>query len=120
MTGSWEEKRSSLFLSFAMSANRVLGLESPPVEAKDSDLKGDASDPDNDFGGKEARKTLERKLLWKLDLRMSILVVIYILNYVNSHTGFPFELHADDENRSTETMLGMRTTPLRLDRFPLM
>jgi hypothetical protein len=39
-------------------------------------------DLDAEFGGTEARKKLERRLLWKLDLRMSILVVIYILNYV--------------------------------------
>ena len=37
---------------------------------------------DDDFGGPDARQRLERKLLRKLDLRMSILVVIYILNYV--------------------------------------
>lgn len=29
----------------------------------------------------EERKKLERKFLWKLDARMSILIVIYILNY---------------------------------------
>ncbi|KIP07693.1 hypothetical protein PHLGIDRAFT_127467 [Phlebiopsis gigantea 11061_1 CR5-6] len=40
-------------------------------------------DPDTEFGGREARQRLERKLLRKLDLRMSILVVIYILNYVD-------------------------------------
>lgn len=79
-----------------MSANpHRAGLESLPVEEKGLDLKGDVSDPDNELGGKEARKTLERKLLWKLDLRMSILVVIYIMNYVNSHTSFPFELQTD-------------------------
>jgi len=39
---------------------------------------------DAEFGGTEARKKLERRLLWKLDLRMSILVIIYILNYVGS------------------------------------
>lgn len=78
-----------------MSAHRA-DSESLPV--KEMDLKGDVStsdDPDNEFGGKEARKTLERKLLWKLDLRMSILVVIYILNYVKSNISFPFELQAD-------------------------
>lgn len=37
---------------------------------------------DEEFGGTEARKILEKKLLRKLDLRMSILIVIYILNYV--------------------------------------
>ena len=39
--------------------------------------------PDAEFGGTEARKELERKLLFKLDARMSILVVIYILNHVS-------------------------------------
>ena len=37
---------------------------------------------DEEFGGTEERKKLERKLLRKLDMRMSILIVIYILNYV--------------------------------------
>jgi len=31
----------------------------------------------------EERKKLERKFLWKLDARMSILIVIYILNYID-------------------------------------
>lgn len=43
-----------------------------------------APDPDAEFGGTEARKKLEKRLLFKLDVRMSILVVIYILNYVSS------------------------------------
>lgn len=37
-------------------------------------------DPDAAFGGKHARKELEARLLFKLDSRMSILVLIYILN----------------------------------------
>ena len=36
------------------------------------------------FGGTEARKALEKKLLRKLDLRMSIMIIIYILNYVTT------------------------------------
>jgi hypothetical protein len=48
----------------------------------DSHLKHDTEDPNAEFGGAEARRVLERKLLRKIDLRMSILVVIYILNYV--------------------------------------
>ena len=44
---------------------------------------GAASDPDAEFGGAEARRELERRLLLKLDARMSVLVVIYILNYVS-------------------------------------
>jgi hypothetical protein len=41
-------------------------------------------DPDAEFGGREARQKLEHRLLRKLDLRMSIFVVIYILNYVSA------------------------------------
>ena len=45
-------------------------------------VDGVKPDPDAEFGGSEERQKLERKLLRKLDMRMSILVVIYILNYV--------------------------------------
>ncbi|KAH9077091.1 MFS general substrate transporter [Lactarius deliciosus] len=45
-------------------------------------------DIDAEFGGKEARLKLERKLLRKLDMRMSILIVIYILNYVRLNLAF--------------------------------
>ncbi|VDC06986.1 unnamed protein product [Peniophora sp. CBMAI 1063] len=38
---------------------------------------------DEEFGGTDARRKLERRLLLKLDLRMSIMIVIYILNYVD-------------------------------------
>lgn len=41
-------------------------------------------DDNTEFGGDEGRKKLEKKLLWKLDLRMSILIIIYILNYVRN------------------------------------
>ena len=40
-------------------------------------------DLDAEFGGTEARKELEGRLLLKLDVRMSILIVICILNYVS-------------------------------------
>ncbi|PFH48472.1 hypothetical protein AMATHDRAFT_76716 [Amanita thiersii Skay4041] len=43
-------------------------------------------DPDSEFGGTDARKALERRLLLKIDLRMSVLVVIYILNYIDRTT----------------------------------
>ncbi|CAL1701093.1 unnamed protein product [Somion occarium] len=45
--------------------------------------KREPLDPDLEFGGREARRKLERRLLWMLDLRMSILVFIYILNYID-------------------------------------
>lgn len=37
-----------------------------------------------EFGGTAARRELEKKLLWKVDKRMSILVLIYILNFVRA------------------------------------
>lgn len=52
------------------------------VDVEQSKNAGGLTGTDEDFGGHEARIQLERKLLRKLDLRMSILVVIYILNYV--------------------------------------
>jgi len=60
-----------------------------------------ALDPDVEFGGSEARRKLEKRLLLKLDARMSILVVIYILNYVSFTLKMAFRrvfrcwLHAD-------------------------
>ena len=38
--------------------------------------------PDGEFGGPELRAVLEKRLVRKIDTRMAILVVIYILNYV--------------------------------------
>ena len=56
--------------------------DEPTLGPHDSVAETDL-DPDGEFGGTEARKRLEKKLLLKLDVRMSILVVIYILNYVS-------------------------------------
>jgi hypothetical protein len=50
--------------------DKVHDLENLEVESKPSEY----GDSDDEFGGTEARKVLERRLLWKLDLRMSILV----------------------------------------------
>ncbi|KZP32905.1 MFS general substrate transporter [Athelia psychrophila] len=41
-----------------------------------------SEDPNQEFGGTEARNEMEKKLLRRLDLRMSILLVIFILNFV--------------------------------------
>jgi hypothetical protein len=43
-----------------------------------------ADDVNAEFGGTAARRELEKGLLWKVDKRMSILVLIYILNFVRS------------------------------------
>ncbi|TRM65356.1 major facilitator superfamily domain-containing protein [Schizophyllum amplum] len=65
-------------------------------------------DPDAEFGGTDRRRKLERKLLWKIDLRMSILIVIYILNYVDRNNagaarlkGFEEGLHLQGEEFAT-------------------
>ncbi|KAF6749940.1 sugar transporter [Ephemerocybe angulata] len=57
-------------------------------------------DKDAEFGGPESRRLLEKKLLFKVDLRMSILIVIYILNYIDRNNaaaarlrGFEDDLH---------------------------
>ena len=59
------------------------GRDENILEHHSRDSSEAASDLDAEFGGTEARKKLERTLLLKLDARMSILVVIYILNYVS-------------------------------------
>ena len=66
-----------------MSLERTKSVTSKAEEAEIgfSKPKG-ISGSDEDFGGTEERKKMERKLLMKLDARMSILIVIYILNYV--------------------------------------
>lgn len=65
-------------------------------------------DPDAEFGGPEARKKMERKLLWKLDLRMFILVIIYILNYVKIFIHSRLILLTIYNHRLTATMQGKR------------
>ncbi|KIJ64094.1 hypothetical protein HYDPIDRAFT_40740 [Hydnomerulius pinastri MD-312] len=78
-----------------------------PTDSSKHDIEHlDVSKPDTeedanaDFGGPEGRKILERKLIAKLDLRMSILIVIYILNYIDRNNagaarlkGFEADLH---------------------------
>ncbi|KAF8741143.1 hypothetical protein AX14_005739 [Amanita brunnescens Koide BX004] len=54
-------------------------------------------DSNAEFGGTEARKALEKRLLLKIDLRMSIMVIIYILNYI------------DRNNASAARLRGLQT-----------
>ncbi|KAG0696836.1 MFS general substrate transporter [Suillus ampliporus] len=65
-------------------------------------------DLDVEFGGLEERKKLERRFLRKLDLRMSILVVIYILNYIDRNNlsaarsrGLTTDLHLEGQQYAT-------------------
>ncbi|EJD01118.1 MFS general substrate transporter [Fomitiporia mediterranea MF3/22] len=68
----------------------------------------DTTDPDAEFGGFEERQKLERKLLWKLDCRMSIMIVIYILNYIDRNNaaaarlrGLEADLHLKGQDFNT-------------------
>ena len=61
------------------------------VHTKEQDLESPVDkkyDEDEEFGGHDARRHLERNLVRKLDFRMSILIVIYILNYVRCSLSF--------------------------------
>lgn len=55
-------------------------LSSSEKQVRSAELE----DPDAQYGGHEARVALEKKLVRKVDLRMSVLVFIYVLNYVRS------------------------------------
>ena len=56
--------------------------ENGPVESTEK-RESSIRSIDDEFGGREGRQRLERKLLWKLDCRMLILVIIYILNFAS-------------------------------------
>ncbi|KAI0029233.1 MFS general substrate transporter [Vararia minispora EC-137] len=63
------------------------------------DLEGGAvTTTDADFGGPEQRRTLERRLLWKIDARMSILVIIYILNYIDRNNAAAARLQGFEQD----------------------
>ncbi|GLB33759.1 putative major facilitator superfamily protein [Lyophyllum shimeji] len=64
-------------------ASSVRSDEKDLEKLPDSPRHEKDADPDAEFGGTEARRKLERRLLWKVDARMSIMVVIYILNYID-------------------------------------
>lgn len=61
-------------------------------EENDNHLQHNAGDSDAEFGGTEARRILEKRLLWRIDLRLSIMVVIYILNYACVYPFIPLIL----------------------------
>lgn len=74
--------RHTLFDRLRVSAS--VGDYHPVDEEPDIDTLEQAplDTDEEELGGREGRLNLERKLLRKLDMRMSILVLIYILNYV--------------------------------------
>ncbi|KAI0254770.1 MFS general substrate transporter [Lactifluus subvellereus] len=80
--------------------------------SKELDVEGRPASLDAEFGGSETRLELERKLLRKLDIRMSILILIYILTIVDRNNvsvarikGFEADLHL--EGQQFNTVLGI-------------
>lgn len=85
---------SSVFLPLSFIPLQVMSLPNEKDTDHNTDHDNDVwssskieQAQDAEFGGPEARRKLERRLLLKLDLRMSIMVVIYILNYVCLFSG---------------------------------
>lgn len=65
-------------------------------------------DTNSEFGGWEERQKLERNMLWKLDCRMSVMIIIYILNYIDRNNaaaarlrGFEEDLHLEGQEFNT-------------------
>ncbi|PCH41493.1 MFS general substrate transporter [Wolfiporia cocos MD-104 SS10] len=83
-------------------------LDDPGYVAEETAVVPEDADDDAEFGGPEARRQLEKKLLHKLDLRVSILVVIYVLNYIDRNNasaarlrGFEEDLHLKGQQFDT-------------------
>ncbi|KAL7282267.1 MFS general substrate transporter [Trametes coccinea BRFM310] len=90
------------------SRSSSISEKAPSAVVRPAAADVERDDPDAEFGGHGARKKLERKLLRKLDLRMSILIVIYILNYVDRNNagaarlrGFEADLHLQGQEFAT-------------------
>lgn len=74
----------------------------------DSPFKVHSKDSDTEFGGTEERMKLEKKLVRKIDARMSIMVIIYILNSIDRNNaaaarlrGFEGDLGLKDQEFPT-------------------
>ncbi|KAH8113243.1 MFS general substrate transporter [Phellopilus nigrolimitatus] len=90
--------------------NSTMSFPRPSLEEKKEPAAAgvNVEEYDAEFGGYEERRRLERKLLWKLDCRLSIMLVIYILNYVDRNNaaaarlrGFSSDLHLKGEEFDT-------------------
>ncbi|KEP46191.1 hypothetical protein V565_213120, partial [Rhizoctonia solani 123E] len=79
----WLADLSIQIIEAMAEVTKKLGGEVRHVEdnrVPESPFKELDLDLDAEFGGTEERKKLEKKLLRKIDGRMSIMVIIYILN----------------------------------------
>ncbi|EUC56277.1 MFS general substrate transporter [Rhizoctonia solani AG-3 Rhs1AP] len=68
------------------------------VEHREQSREQASTQLDAEFGGTEARRVLEKRLLRKLDLRMSILIFIYILNYIDRNNAAAARLRGFEED----------------------
>ncbi|KAH6914699.1 sugar transporter [Coprinopsis sp. MPI-PUGE-AT-0042] len=82
----------------AQGTNLVLGGEPRKLSSETSESQVGIDDKDAEFGGTEERKRLEKKFLLKLDLRMSILILIYILNYIDRNNAAAARLRGFEED----------------------
>ncbi|THU87620.1 MFS general substrate transporter [Dendrothele bispora CBS 962.96] len=79
--------------------DRVASVRSDrELEKQGAPTANSHEDSDAEFGGTEERKKLEKKLLMKIDLRMSILVIIYILNYIDRNNAGAARLKGFEED----------------------
>jgi len=71
-------------MSSQASTDRLLGDVgiNPDFEEYGTSMHTDQH-PDTVFGGSERRRQVEKKLLRKLDYRLTFLLLIYIMNYVS-------------------------------------
>lgn len=85
------------------SSSEGLGSRTPLLKdiAEDETLEVvSVEDIDDELDDPLTRSELERGLLWKLDKRMSILVLIYILNFVrNTFSAFRVIFNLRDIDR---------------------
>ena len=67
---------------------------------KDSRFSASAPSVDGDaeFGGPEERKRMEKKLIRRLDMRLTIIVVLYLLNFASFLSSCPMD-YAHASNR---------------------
>ena len=88
--------------------DKTLTLEKVDPRVTSSSPVGDDEDPNAQFGGLEARKALEKKLLRKVDIRMMILIVVYMMNYLDRNNAGAARLRGFEED------LGLKGT----NQFP--
>lgn len=84
-----------------MEEDTLVDAQTPLLKhtTAERDVAASAEDElDSEFGGTLARRELEKQLLWKVDKRMSILVLIYILNFIDRNNAGAARLRGFEED----------------------